>query len=76
MNVWSGLSYGDELCLGVLGYMWNLKITIVSPDMPDVKIFHNDEEDPHIVMVHNGKDGLEGHYSATSEYISFSFLTM
>ena len=76
LNVWLGLSYGDELCLGVLGYMWNLKITIVSPDMLDVKIFHTDEEDPDIVLVHNGKDGLEGHYSAMSEYISFFFLTM
>ena len=39
LNIWSGFSYGDELCLGVLAHMWNLKITVVSPDLPDLKIF-------------------------------------
>ena len=74
LNMWSEFSYGDVLCLGVLGYMWNLKITVVSPNMPDLQIFHKDEEDPDLVLVRNSKEGLEGHYSSTSKYISF--LTM
>ena len=76
LNIWNGLSYGDELCLGVIAYMWNVKITIVSPDMPDLKIFHQDDENPDIILVHNGKEGLEGHYSSTSKYIFFLKKTM
>lgn len=72
MNIWNGKSYGDALCLGVLAHMWNLKITVISPNSPDALIFHHDEEDPDIILVHNGREDLEGHYSSTSEYIFIS----
>ena len=44
--------------------MWTLKITIVTPNLEDIKIFHNPFE-PDIVVVHNGEDNLNGHYCAT-----------
>ena len=72
LNIWAGLCYGDELCLGCLAHMWNLKITVISPHLPDIKIFHQ-EEDPDIILVHNGRDDLEGHYSSTSKYPLFFY---
>ena len=69
LNFWHGYSYGDELIASVWGHIWNLKITIVTPDYPDLKCFHNDEEFPDVVICHNGRGGLDGHYFATSELL-------
>ena len=43
LNFWHGYSYGDELIAGVWGHIWNLKITILSPDTPDLRCFHTDK---------------------------------
>ena len=32
-NLYNGHSYGDLLTLGVIGVMWKLKITVVTPDL-------------------------------------------
>ena len=57
-------AYGDYLILGVIAIMWNLKITIITPELEDIKVFHKSET-PHILIVYNGRDSLEGHYTAT-----------
>ena len=64
INMFNGRRYGDVCAFGVIGVMWNIKITIIHPDLENIKIFHN-SYDPDVVLVHNGRDGLEGHYSAT-----------
>ena len=71
MNFWHGYSYGDELIAGVWGHIWNLKVTILSPTTPDLKCFHKEEEFPDIVLCHNGRPGLDGHYFATSKFKDF-----
>ena len=63
-NLYSRYSYGDIICLIVIALMWTLKITIVTPNLEDIKIFHNSSE-PDIVVVHNGEDNLNVHYCAT-----------
>ena len=63
-NLFYGHSYGDILCLEVIGYMWKLKITVVNPDLEELKIFHT-SDNPHIVLVFNNLDGLGAHYCAT-----------
>ena len=42
-----------------------MKITIVSPETPDLKIFHDDNDFPDVVIVHNGRAAPEGHYFST-----------
>ena len=38
-NLYYGYSYGDILCLGVIGFMWKLRITVVTPDLEELRIF-------------------------------------
>ena len=66
-NLFSGYAYGDLLCLGVIGYMWKLKITVITPDLEEIWIYHN-SSNPDIVLVFNAKDGLDGHYCGTGMY--------
>ena len=47
------------------GYVWNIKVTIVSPDTTDLKIFHDDDDFPDIVIIHNGRAEPEKHYFST-----------
>ena len=65
LNFYRGYSQGDELIAGVWGHVWNIKITIVSPETPDLKIFHDDNDFPDVVIVHNGRAAPEGHYFST-----------
>ena len=65
LNFYRGYSQGDELIAGVWGHVWNMKITIVSPETPDLKIFHDDDDFPDVVIVHNGRAAPEGHYFST-----------
>ena len=69
LNFWHGYSYGDELIAGVWGHIWNLKITILSPDTPDLRCFHTDKDFPDVVICHNGRAGIDGHFFATSELL-------
>ena len=48
----------------VIAIMWNVKITKIEPNLEEIKILHN-SKNPHVVIVHNGEDNLEGHYCAT-----------
>ena len=65
LNFYRGYSQGDELIAGVWGHVWNMKITIVSPETLDLKIFHDDNDFPDIVIVHNRRAAPEGHYFST-----------
>ena len=71
-NFFNGHSYGDELIAGVWGHIWNMKITIISPYYDDLKVFHTDEENPDIVIVHNGRADEDGHYFSTKMHNSRS----
>ena len=65
LNFFRGFSHGDEVIAGVWGHVWNMKITIVSPENPDLKIFHDDDDFPDVVICHNGRAEPEGHYFST-----------
>ena len=65
-NFFNGHSYGDEVIAGVWGHIWNMKITIISPYYEDLKVFHNDDENPDIIILHNGRTDTDGHYFSTS----------
>ena len=54
LNFFRGLSHVDEVIAGVWGHIWNMKITIVSPENPDLKIFHDDDNFPDVVICHDG----------------------
>ena len=69
LSFWHGFSYGDELIAGVWGHIWKLKITVVSPDTLDLRCFHADKDFPDIVICHNGRPGVDGHFFATSELL-------
>ena len=63
-NLYHGYSYGDLLCLGIIGVMWDLKITIINPELEQIKIFHSSKK-PDVILVYNNRDDLNGHYCAT-----------
>ena len=66
-NLCFGYAYGDLLCLSMIGYMWKLKITVVTPDLEEIWIYHN-SSNPDIVLAFNAKDSLDGHYCGTGMY--------
>ena len=56
LNVLMGNIWGDVLLLSVVSRMWNVEITIVSPEYTDKwNVFHK-SEDPSIVLIFNGAD--------------------
>ena len=66
-NIFLGKTYGDAGVLATIGFMYNIKITVISPGKPPLKIYHTDEENNEIILIHNGREDLEGHYSGTSK---------
>lgn len=70
-NLYEGRIYGDIISLTVLAVMWNLAITVLSPNVPALHVYHDKPHNPDIVIVYNGRDGQEGHYTSTG---MFNFL--
>ena len=58
VNVYNGKVWGDAFLLGMLGHMFNIAITVISPmfDNP-LHLFH-DKEIPDVVVIANGGDYL------------------
>ena len=69
-NLFQGNVWGDDLVAAVIGDMWNLAISVVSPIYAKpVPLFH-DKKKPDIVLVANGGSWLDAerpctHFSAT-----------
>ena len=69
-NLFQGNVWGDDLVTAVIGDMWNLAISVVSPIYAKpVPLFH-DKKKPDIVLVANGGSWLDAerpctHFSAT-----------
>ena len=55
-----GNSYGDELIASVWGHIWNLKVTIVSPNTPDLKCFHKCKRGMTALWRSDTKTGWQG----------------
>ena len=62
-NIFHGTLYGGVAELIICSHMWNVKISVISPESGLLNIFHNAEAD--IVLVHNAMDGLESQFSST-----------
>ncbi|MCG8623281.1 MAG: hypothetical protein MJE68_14975, partial [Proteobacteria bacterium] len=57
MGVYSGVIWADEFVLGVIGKMYNIRISVVSPFYSDVwNVFHDGIQPPDVVLVANGMD--------------------
>ena len=54
----------DYISLMAIAIMWNLTITIVNPKKEEIHLFPNSKM-PDVVIVQNGKWGLESHYTGT-----------
>ena len=53
-NVFHSNVWGDDLMAAVIGDMWNIAITILSPvHKHPMKLFHNKDE-PDVIIVANG----------------------
>ena len=65
VNMFEGRMFGDVISLTCIAVMWNVAITVVTPQSPPLHIFHNKTKSPDIVLVHNGKKGSEGHFTST-----------
>ena len=72
-NVFHKNMWGDDLVAAVIGDMWNVAISIVTPiHKKPVALFHN-KEIPDIVIVANGGDymskGGSTHFSTTRCFV-------
>ena len=71
VNVYNCNVWGDDLIASVIGDMWNLSITILSPVFKKpFHLFHNKTEEPEVVIVSNGGSYLcaekgSTHFTAT-----------
>ena len=71
-NVYNRNVWGDDLIAAVIGDMWNIAISIVTPvHKKPVVLFHN-KDIPDVVLVANGRDYMSQngstHFSATRCY--------
>ena len=71
MGVYNRRIWGDEYVLGMIGKMFNIWISVVSPFYMDIwNIFHDGDRKPDIVLIAIGMDFRSGryqilHFSAT-----------
>ena len=68
-NVYMGYSYAGLAESVIIAQMWNIRISIVSAELPTQHIFH-DGATTHLVLIHNGRDGVDGHFSGTSKFLN------
>ena len=52
----------------IIGLKWNLRITVIPPYLSPQNLFQ-DSEEADVLIIHNGNEGLEGHYTSTGEYL-------
>ena len=66
-NIFNGKIWGDDLMASAIVHMFNIPISIVSPEMPTVDLFHN--VTPQIVIIANGGSSVSRkpttHFSQT-----------
>ena len=65
-NLFFGFTYGGIVEALIVSEMWNLRISIISPNIP-IQHIHHDGSKIDICLLHNGQQGLEGHFSGTSK---------
>ena len=71
MGVYNGNIWIDEFMLGAVGWMFNIRVSIISPHFTDFwSIFHDGHDQPDIILIANGSDfGTERdaitHFSVT-----------
>ena len=53
-NIYEGNVWGDDIMLAAIAHMWNLSISVIVPNMEILHIFHDQYEEPDIVIVSNG----------------------
>ena len=63
-NIFKGNTWGDDVMLAAIGHMWNISITLVMPHSDPLHLFHDNYEDPDLVIVVNGGP-VESNYPAT-----------
>ena len=63
-NIFKGNIWGDDVMLAAIGHMWNISITLVMPHSDPLHLFHDNYEDPDLVIVVNGGP-VESNYPAT-----------
>ena len=66
-NTFYGYSYAGIAESVILSHMWNVRISIVAADLPPQHVFHDGSE-CELVLVHNGREGSDGHFSGTSKF--------
>lgn len=71
MNLYEGRTYGDVATLAIIGVMWNLAISIVTPHLPVIHLFHDKPDSPEVIVIHNGRTGNQGHYTSTGMFTNF-----
>ena len=64
--VYNGQIWGDEYVLAMIGKMFNIRISVISPFYSDVwNVFHDGGKRPDVVLVANGLDFASGKYPIT-----------
>ena len=66
-NIYYNNVCGDLGVLAIIAHMWNVAIDVVSPIHSSVIHIFHDCKVPDIVLVHNGHQGQDGHFSATKK---------
>ena len=68
-NIYEGNVWGDDVMLAAIGHMWNLSISVIMPHSDILHLFHDNYEEPDIVVVVNGgppeSDNPATHFCAT-----------
>ena len=53
-NIYEGNVWGDDVMLAAIGHMWNVSITVIMPHSDPLHLFHDNYDNPDIVIVVNG----------------------
>ena len=65
-NIFNGKIWGDDLMASAVSHMWNIPISIVSPELNTIHLFH--DTTPKIVIMANGGNA----YSCKKQTTHFS----
>ena len=72
-NIFYGYSHGTVAESIIITHLWNVRITFVAAELGRQTVFH-DGKTTDIVLLHNGREGCDGHFSGTSKLYDLDIL--
>ena len=60
VNIYNGSIWGDDLMPSAICHMWNVSISVITPEIGEVVNLFHDAQEPKVVIIANGGNYMSG----------------